>query len=360
VSRSPLPRPHSPASAPESGGGRAQIAGSGSGRDRGRSSSTYGLVALGRCVANGNPGSEDVVWWRCGNDAGLFAVSGGRQGVPAQLLVLGAAFSVQGGAAVAKSLLPTLGPAAVVFLRLAFGSLALWAIGRPRLGERSRGELGLVVALGFTLVGMNLLFYESLERLPLGVAVTVEFVGPLVVAVLASRRLLDGLWIALAALGIALLADGGGRGVQAAGLVFAVLAGICWGLYIILGTRVGRIFPGSTGLAPAMAIGALVALPWGVLSAGHHLRDPQLVGAGVGVGLLCSALPWSLEFEAMRRLPTQVFGVLMSLEPAVAALAGFVLLGEHLRARAWVALVLVVVASAGASRRHGSEVPLDA
>ena len=290
----------------------------------------------------------------------MLALNGGRRVVPAQVLVLGAAFSVQAGAAVAKSLLPTLGPAGVVFLRLAFGSLALWAIGRPRLSERTRRELWLVAALGVTLVSMNLLFYEALERLPLGVAVTVEFVGPLAVAVLGSRRLLDGVWIALAALGIALLADGGGGSVHITGLLFAVLAGVCWGLYIILGTRVGRVFPGSTGLAPAMAIGALLALPWGVLSAGHHLRDPQLVGAGVGVGLLCSALPWSLELEAMRRLPTQVFGVLMSLEPAVAALSGFVLLGEHLRVRAWVALVFVVIASAGASRRHGREVPLNA
>ncbi len=217
-----------------------------------------------------------------------------------------------------------------------------------------------MAALGVTLVTMNLLFYESLERLPLGIAVTVEFVGPLAVAVLGSRRLLDGLWIALATIGIALLADGGGKAVHVTGLVFAVLAGVCWGAYIILGTRIGRIFPGSTGLAPAMTIGALVALPWGLLSAGHHLRDPQLIGAGVGVGLLCSALPWSLELEAMRRLPTQVFGVLMSLEPAVAALAGFVLLGEHLRMRAWVSLVLVVIASAGASRSRGPDVPLDA
>jgi inner membrane transporter RhtA len=280
--------------------------------------------------------------------------------IPAPILLAGAALSVQGGAAVAKSLFPTLGPAGVVLLRLAFGSLSLWVIGRPRLSDRSGSELGLVAALGVTLVSMNLLFYESLERLPLGIAVTVEFVGPLVVAVVASRRLLDGVWIALAAGGIALLADGGGKAVHASGIVLALAAGVCWALYIVLGTRVGKIYPGSTGLAPAMAIGAVIALPWGLVSAGDHLRDPQLVGAGVGVGLLCSALPWSLEIEAMRRLPTHVFGVLMSLEPAIAALSGFVFLGEHLRFRAWVALALVVIASAGASRRHGPDIPLDA
>jgi inner membrane transporter RhtA len=280
--------------------------------------------------------------------------------MPPQVLVLGAAFSVQAGAAIAKSLFPTLGPPGVVFLRLAFGSLSLWVIGRPRLGGHTRREYGLLGALGVTLVSMNLLFYESLERLPLGIAVTVEFVGPLAVAVIGSRHLVDGVWIALAAAGIALLADGGGRGVHPLGLVLAVLAGICWGGYIVFGTRMGRVFPGTTGLAPAMAIGALIALPWGVYSAGSHLRDPRLVGAGVGVGLLCSALPWSLEIEAMRRLPTHVFGVLMSLEPAVAALSGFVLLGEHLRDRAWLALVLVMVASAGASRKSGPSVPPDA
>jgi inner membrane transporter RhtA len=280
--------------------------------------------------------------------------------LPAAALVLGAAVSVQGGAAVAKSLFPTLGPPGVVFLRLAFGALALWVIGRPQLRDRSRRELGLVVGLGVTLVCMNLSFYESLDRLPLGVAVTVEFVGPLVVAVVASHRALDLVWIGLAGLGILLLADGGGQAIEPLGIVLALVAGGFWGAYIVLGTKVGRAFAGSTGLAPAMAIGALIALPWGVATAGDHLRDPQLVGAGVGVGLLCSALPWSLELEAMRRLPTTTFGVLMSLEPAVAALSGVVFLHEDLPARAWIALGLVVIASAGASRRQGPGLPPDA
>jgi inner membrane transporter RhtA len=280
--------------------------------------------------------------------------------LPAAVLVLGAAVSVQAGAAVAKSLFATLGPPGVVFLRLAFGALALWVIGKPQLRNRTRRELGLVAALGVTLVCMNLSFYESLDRLPLGVAVTVEFVGPLTVAVVASHRALDFVWIALAGLGIALLADGGGRSVHPLGLALAALAGCFWGAYIVLGTKVGRAFAGTTGLAPAMALGALIALPWGVISAGHNLGNAQLVGAGVGVGLLCSALPWSLELEAMRRLPTTVFGVLMSLEPAVAALSGFVFLHEHLLPRAWAALGLVMVASAGASQRRGPELPPDA
>jgi inner membrane transporter RhtA len=287
-------------------------------------------------------------------------MSSGSFRVPAVALVLAAAISVQGGAAVAKSLFPTLGPPGVVFLRLAFGAIALWVIGKPQLRDRSRRELSLVAALGVTLVCMNLSFYESLDRLPLGVAVTVEFVGPLGVAVLASRRALDLVWVVLAGAGIALLADGGGKAVHVSGIGLALLAGFFWGCYVVLGKKVGRAFAGSTGLAPAMLLGAVVALPWGVVSAGDHLRDAQLVGAGVGVGLLCSALPWSLELEAMRRLPTTAFGVLMSCEPAVAALSGFVFLHEHLRLRAWVALVLVVIASAGALRRAGPELPPDA
>lgn len=275
-------------------------------------------------------------------------------------LVLGAACSVQGGAAVAKSLFPQLGPPGVVFLRLLFGSLALWAIARPRLRGRARQELGLVVALGVVLVSMNLSFYEALDRVPLGVAVTVEFLGPLAVAVLGSRRPLDLVWVAAAAAGVALLANGGGEAVRPLGLLLAAVAGFFWACYILLGVHVGRAFAGASGLAPAMALGALLAAPWGIVSAGGHLRDAQLVGAGVGVGLLSSALPWSLELEALRRLPSHVFSVVLSLEPAVAALAGFVFLHEHLGLRAWLAIGLVVVGSAGAARRQKPSVPPDA
>ncbi len=267
----------------------------------------------------------------------------------AVLLVLGAATSVQGGASVAKSLFPELGPPGVVFLRLLFGSIALWAIARPELRGRPRRELRLVAALGVVLVSMNVSFYESIDRLPLGIAVTVEFLGPLAVAVLGSRRRVDFVWIALAGLGVALLANGGGRSVHATGLLLAALAGLFWALYIFLSVPIGKAYLGASGLAPAMVLGAVLIAPWGIISAGHHLRDPQLVGAAVGVGLLSSALPWSLELEALRRLPTHVFGVVLSLEPAVAALAGFVLLHEHLRLRAWLAIALVVLASAGAA-----------
>ena len=274
-------------------------------------------------------------------------------------LVFSAACSVQCGAAVAKSLFPQLGPPGVVFLRLLFGSAALWAIARPQLRHRRRAELRLIAALGVVLVSMNITFYEALARVPLGIAVTVEFVGPLAVAVLGSRKAVDLLWVVLAGAGVGLLADGGGTAVRPLGIVLAATAGFFWALYILIGVRVGRAFSGATGLAPAMALGAVLMAPWGILRAGHHLRDAQLVGAAVGVGLLSSALPWSLELEALRRLPPHVFSVVLSLEPALAALAGFVFLHEHLHTRAWVAIALVMLASAGAAGRHAPPVPPD-
>ena len=274
-------------------------------------------------------------------------------------LVLAAACSVQGGAAVAKSLFPQLGPPGVVFLRLLFGSAALWAIARPQLRGRPRSDLRLVGALGLVLVSMNITFYEALARAPLGVVVTVEFLGPLAVAVLGSRKPADLLWIVLAGSGVGLLTEGGGTAVRPLGVVLAATAGFFWALYILLSVQVGRAFSGATGLAPAMALGALLMAPWGILTAGHHLRDAQVVGAAVGVGLLSSALPWSLELEALRRLPSHVFSIVLSLEPALAAVAGFVFLHEHLHTRAWAAIALVVLASAGAAGRRAPPVPPD-
>lgn len=268
---------------------------------------------------------------------------------------------MQGGAAVAKSLFPELGPPGVVFLRLLLGSLALWAIARPQIRGRTRADLQLVAVLGVVLVSMNMSFYEAIDRLPLGIAVTVEFLGPLGVAVALSRRPVDLAWVALAGAGVALLADGGGGGnVNVAGIVLAATAGLFWALYILLSVRVGKRWPGPTGIAPAMVVGGLLALPWGIVSAGHHLGDPQLLGAAAGVGLLSSALPWSLELEALRRLPPAVFSVVLSLEPAVAALAGFVFLHEHLHTRAWIAIGMVVLASAGAAMRQRPVAPVDA
>jgi inner membrane transporter RhtA len=284
----------------------------------------------------------------------------GVQRFKAVLLVIAAATSVQGGASVAKSLFPSFGPPGVVWLRLLFGSIALWVIARPQLRRRPWHELRLLVALGVVLVSMNVSFYESIDRLPLGIAVTVEFLGPLAVAIVTSRRKVDLVWVALAGAGVALLAEGGGKGIHPVGLALAALAGFFWALYITLSVPIGKAFPGASGLAPAMLLGAILITPWGIISAGSHLKNPQLLGAAVGVGLLSSALPWSLELEALRRLPTNVFGVVLALEPAIAALAGIVLLDERLHLRSWAAIALVVVASGGAAleiRRERAEPP---
>jgi inner membrane transporter RhtA len=268
--------------------------------------------------------------------------------VPAPLYVIAGIASTQVGGAIAKTLFDDLGPTGTVLLRTAFAALALALLWRPRVAGRSRDDVLLALAFGVALAAMNLSFYEAIDRIPLGIAVTIEFVGPLAVAIGGSRRALDAVWVVLAAAGILLLARGGGD-VNAAGVGFALLAGACWAAYILLSARTGRAFPGGSGLALAMAFGALLLLPVGVAGGGSALLDPALLAAGAGVAMLSSAIPYSLELAALRRLPTAVFGILLSLEPAMAALAGFVILGEGLRARDGVAIGLVAAASAGAS-----------
>jgi inner membrane transporter RhtA len=279
--------------------------------------------------------------------------------IPSPALVLAGIASVQLGAAAAKSLFDDLTPTGVVALRLLFGALVLALFFRPRIRNRPAAELRLAVVFGLVLVSMNLCFFQALDRIPLGIAVTLEFVGPLGVALAGSRRRADVLWVALAAAGIALLAPGVGGGLDGAGVAFALAAGGLWGAYILLGVRLGKAYAGPTGLVLAMAVGACVAVPLGAASAGASLLVPGLLAAGFGVALLSSAIPWSLELEALRRLPTHVFGVLMSLEPAVGALVGFVVLGEHLGLRPVVAIALVVVASAGAARGARTAAPRD-
>lgn len=282
-----------------------------------------------------------------------------RTVVPAPVLVLGAVASVQCGAAIATRLFPQAGPGGTVLLRLGLSAVALLAVARPRLGGRRAGHLAVAVAFGLVLAGMNATFYESLDRIPLGVAVTIEFVGPLSVAVLGSRRRLDLLWVALAGLGVALLTSAGG-GLDALGVGLALVAGAFWGGYILLSQRVGALFPGASGLAVALSVGTVALLPFGIIDGGSALGDPSVLGRGAAVALLSSALPYSLELVALRRLRASVFGVLMSLEPAFAALSGLVFLGQHLAARDWVAVGCVMAASIGATRGAAAgELPVD-
>jgi inner membrane transporter RhtA len=267
-------------------------------------------------------------------------------------MVLAAASSLQVGAAFAVTLFDELGPGGAAFLRLALAAIVLCAIWRPSLA----GDLRVAAAFGVALGLMNWSIYESIDRIPLGVAVTIEFAGPLAVAVIGSRRPLDGLWIVLAAAGILLLADPGGGSVDGLGVLFALTAAVCWAAYIHLSQRTGRAFPGGSGLALAMVVGALVVAPAGFIQGGGALAEPDLLGSALVVALASSVLPYSLELEALRRLPAAVFGVLMSLEPAVAALAGLVVLGQDLGARELLAIAMVVVASAGATLRSAAAV----
>jgi inner membrane transporter RhtA len=270
--------------------------------------------------------------------------------VPPTLLVLAAVASVQFGAAIAKSLFDEIGAGGTVFLRVLFGAIVVAAIWRPRVAGHEPRDLRLAVAFGLVLAAMNLSFYESIERIPLGIAVTLEFVGPLGVAVFGSRRPRDLLWVALAAAGILLLSDFGAADLDALGVALALTAGAFWAAYILLSARVGKAFPGGSGLALALLVATVPLAPVGIADAGGDLLVPWVLAAAAAVGLLSSAIPYALELEALRRLPVGVFGVLMSLEPAMGALAGLLLLGEELAATQVVAISLVVAASAGAAR----------
>lgn len=274
------------------------------------------------------------------------------RGAPPTALVLFPIVSVQLGAAVAKSLFDSLGPGGTVFLRIAFAALVLFLLVRPKLGGHDRAGYLVAGLFGLVLAGMNFSIYLAFDRIPLGVAVTLEFVGPLGVAVAGSRRVLDLLWVVLAAAGILLLAPLGvlgGMDLDPVGVAFALLAGCLWACYILLSASTGSAFPGGTGLVIALCVGTLVLFPFGIAGAGYALLDPKLLLAGFGVAMLSSAIPYSLELEALRKLPARVFGVLMSLDPAVAALAGLVVLGERLEMRAVAAILFVTIASAGAS-----------
>lgn len=275
-------------------------------------------------------------------------------------LVLGSVISVQIGAAAATTLFDDVGPAGAVLLRTAFAALVLMAVWRPSLRGHTRRELRLVAGLGLALAGMNLSFYAGLDRIPLGIAVTFEFVGPLGVAIVGSRRPVDLLWVGLAAAGIALLSPGIGGSLDALGVALALIAGGFWAAYIILTAKVGRAFDRGDGLALAMVLSALVLIPTGIAGGGADLLDPRILAVGVAVALLSSAIPYSLELEALRRLPESTFGVLMSIEPAVAALVGLAFLDQTLPARELVAIAFVVVASAGALGTAKMPAPMEA
>lgn len=275
--------------------------------------------------------------------------------IPAPGLVIGAIVSLQVGAGIAKGLFESLPPSAVVFLRLAFSAVFLVAITSSvvvrSLRKASRSDLVVVVVFGLCLATMNFAIYESFSRIPLGIAVTIEFLGPLGVSVALSRRRLDLLWVLLAAAGVVLLAWGGGSGdIDPIGVLLALVAAVCWAAYILLTAQTGQRFPGASGLTVASVVGALAATPIGLTTGGSELWQPDLLLTAAAIALLSSVIPYSFELEALRRMPAVVFGILMSLEPAVAALAGLVILDEFLQVRDWLAIGCVVAACLGAAR----------
>ncbi len=266
--------------------------------------------------------------------------------VPSVLLAI---LSVQGGAAIAKGLFPVLGAAGTVGLRIGISALLLAAVMRPRLGQLQAAQWRAVVPYGVALGAMNFLFYCALARIPLGLGVTLEFVGPLAVALAGSRRWADVVWVLLAGAGIALLAPWGGSRLDPLGMLFALLAGGAWAVYIVLGGRVAAVLPGPRGVAVGMLFASLVVLPFSVAAGGWAHLTPQLLAAGTALAVLSSALPFTLEMNALKHLPSRTFSILMSLEPAAAAVCGLVFLHERLTLAQWLAVALVMAASAGAT-----------
>ncbi|MFE0818845.1 DMT family transporter [Streptomyces sp. NPDC058847] len=279
------------------------------------------------------------------------AHGGGRWGSLGPVgLVLAGGLSVQFGAALAVSLMPRAGALGVVTLRLAVAAAVLLIVCRPRLRGHSRADWGTVVVFGIAMAGMNGLFYQAVDRIPLGPAVTLEVLGPLALSVFASRRAVNLVWAGLALAGVFLLSGGGFDSLDPAGAAFALGAGVMWAAYIVFSARTGRRFPQADGLALAMAVGAVLFLPLGIAESGTKLFDPTTLALGAGVALLSSVLPYTLELLALRRLPAPTFAILMSLEPAIAAAAGFLILDQALSATQSAAIALVIAASMGAVR----------
>ena len=277
--------------------------------------------------------------------------------LPAAMILTGIV-SVQFGAGLADKLFGQIPPTAVTGLRLWIAALATAAISgrglvravRDLAARKAVADAVIAGSFGISLLIMNFSIYQAFSRIPLGVAVTIEFLGPLAVAVAGSRHLRDLGWVVLAGTGVVLLTQGGRGHLNLVGVLFAGLAGACWAGYIVLSSATGRRFPGSAGLAIAMVVAAVLVTPPAVIAGGGAMFRPAVLATGAAVGVLSSVIPYRLELEALRRMPTRLFGVWMSLEPAVAALIGLVMLGQHLSAVEWLAIGCVMIACAGAAQ----------
>jgi inner membrane transporter RhtA len=268
-------------------------------------------------------------------------------------MVLGSCTSLQVGAACAAQLFPRIGSNGATLLRLSVAAVVLVVAARPAVRRWTRRQWAAVAVFGLSLAAMNGSFYAAIARIPLGTAVTIEFLGPLTLAAVLSRRRRDLTWVGLAAVGVALLGLTGsgattGR-LDGVGVLFALVAAVFWAGYILASTRVGATVPGQGGLAGALVVAALVLLPLGAPGALTALRDPRLLLLAAGTGVLASVIPYSLELSALRRLSPRVFGVLLSLEPAIAAIAGWLLLSQRLGGWEAAAVGIVVLASVGST-----------
>jgi inner membrane transporter RhtA len=274
---------------------------------------------------------------------------------PAILLVLGSCSSLQVGAALAMRLFPVLGAPGATLLRLGLAAVVLLAVTRPRVRGWRRTQWQAVLPYGLSLAGTNAFFYAALARLPLGTAVTIQFLGPLTLSAALSRRMRDLGWVLLAVTGVATLGLTQSHGpatagsLSLAGVAFALVSGAFWAMYIVTGARASAAVPGRGGLAVAMTAGALVLVPFGARGVSHITGQPHLILLAIGMAMMASVVPYALELAAMRRAPKRVFGILLSLEPAVATTAGWLLLGQHAAPAALAAVVIVVAAGAGAT-----------
>ncbi|WP_149980028.1 EamA family transporter [Pseudoalteromonas rhizosphaerae] len=269
----------------------------------------------------------------------------------AVICVLLAMVTIQSGASIAKQLFPIIGPEGTTALRLGFSAAILCLVFKPWRAFPPLGQRMPIIVYGLCLGGMNILFYYAIERIPLGIAVALEFTGPLAVALLSSRRKRDLFWVACAIAGIVMLLPDmkGEESLDLLGVILALGAGACWAGYILFGKKTGNQSSGGMTVALGMSVAALILVPYGAISQGGALLNWEVIPLGLLVAIMSSALPYTLEMVALRNMPAQGFSIMMSLEPAIAALAGFIILGELLTLWQWLAILLVIVASVGSS-----------
>ncbi len=267
---------------------------------------------------------------------------------PGGLLIL-AILSIQLGASLAVHIFPMIGPTGTVFLRITLSAVILLIAWRPAFDDKVKKHIGLICLFGFTIAAMNVLFYEAIALIPLGTAVTIEFVGPLGLAVVTSRRGRDFFWIFLAVIGIVLLAPFRESHIDKLGILYASIAGVGWAAYILLSKRLGQIFSGGVGLTLGMTAAAIILLPLGIVKMGNAVLNPMILIIGLGIALLSTTIPFTLEFEALKRLSPHKYGILISTEPAIAVIIGIFLLDEHMDLRKFIAVTLVTIAAVGIS-----------